>query len=120
MACGHVRIIGCAGPTSARKATAPGAFLLSPGRNREGKQMMYPNPNVRAVSNGLDAGTGRNLQRKMDELGVSRHELCRRTGISYSTLLRITSGDRIGMLDTWVRVCDALGIGIEEVLDDSE
>lgn len=52
----------------------------------------------------------------LESRGVSQAELCRRTGLDKDTVRRLLSGDRIGMLDTWMRIFDALGIEPNDVL----
>ena len=78
--------------------------------------MKYRSPYANGSRNSSSGGTGDALLDRMRELGVSKHELERISGVDYSTICRICKGDRIGYLDTWVRVCDALGIELQELL----
>ena len=52
----------------------------------------------------------------MAERGVSRRQLALMSGVSYRTVCRIVSGDRLGYLDTWMRFADALGCEVGELI----
>ena len=52
----------------------------------------------------------------MRERGVSKGELSRRTGLAWTTVSRALSGDRIGQFDTWIKMCEAIGVSIDEVV----
>lgn len=59
--------------------------------------------------------TGDMLRRAMAERGFSKSRLSRESGVSYRTITRIMSGDRIGSLDTWTRVASAMGTTIDGI-----
>ena len=61
--------------------------------------------------------TGENLVSIMENKGISKRELSRKTNLSPSTITRITRGDMNGSLHTWNTVCQAVGIRIDEVID---
>lgn len=61
--------------------------------------------------------TGERLAAKMSERGVSKHQLALEAGVSYRTVCRIVSGDRLGYLDTWMRFAEALGCDVGELVD---
>ena len=63
------------------------------------------------------SSTGAKLEMAMRDSGTSKHQLCRVTGISYTTVTRLMSGDRIGTLDTWLKIADAMGMSLQELLD---
>ena len=63
--------------------------------------------------------TGRHLEAKMAELGISRRRLARESHVSYRTVCRILAGDRLGMLDTWMRFADAVGCSVSDLIGDS-
>ena len=53
----------------------------------------------------------------MQEKGISKKELIRRTGLSESTITRIMRRDMVGNLWTWNAVCDAIGITMNDILE---
>jgi len=57
------------------------------------------------------------LAAKLAELGVSKRKLARDSHVSYRTVSRILSGDRVGYLDTWMRFAEALGCPLGDLLD---
>lgn len=61
--------------------------------------------------------TGERLAAKLAELGRSKRWLARESQVSYRTVCRIISGDRVGNLDTWMRFAEALGCGLSEITD---
>ncbi len=64
-----------------------------------------------------DGSTGPMLERYLYEHGVSRYELSKRSGVSKSTIARMCTGDRIGGLDTWLKVADALGCSLDDIIE---
>ena len=62
--------------------------------------------------------TGEKLERKLAEKGMGKHELARESQVSYRTICRIVSGDRVGNLDTWMRIADAIGCDLSEITDE--
>ena len=59
----------------------------------------------------------RKLLAVMDELGIGKNELARRSGVSKQTVYRICAGDRLGNLDTWLRFAEALGKSLNDIVD---
>lgn len=64
-----------------------------------------------------DGSTGPMLERYLYEHGISRGELARRSGVSYPTISRMCSGDKIGTLSAWAKVADALGCTISDIIE---
>ena len=64
--------------------------------------------------------TGDRLAEAMADGGFSKRRLARESGVSYRTVCRITSGDRVGSLDTWMRLADALGMEVSELIGDRQ
>ncbi len=60
--------------------------------------------------------TGQRLAEKLAEKGMSKRRLARESQVSYRTVCRIISGDRLGNLDTWMRFADALGCDLSELI----
>lgn len=60
--------------------------------------------------------TGETLLSIMCEHGVSKRELSRITNVSLPTISRLINGNLNGNLYTWVSICQALNIPIDEVL----
>lgn len=52
--------------------------------------------------------TGERLTYTMTELGVSIHELSRRTGLSLDTIRRMRRFDKYGTLHSWILVSEAM------------
>ena len=53
---------------------------------------------------------------KMKEKGISKKRLAKETGMDYSTVCRLCNGDRVGYLDTWMKVCDAIQIEMNDIV----
>ena len=64
--------------------------------------------------------TGGRLADAMAGRGFSKRRLARESGVSYRTVCRVTSGDRVGSLDTWMRFADALGMEVSELIGDCQ
>ena len=64
-----------------------------------------------------EGSTGPMLERYLYEHGISRGELARRSGVSYPTISRMCSGDKIGTLSAWAKVADALGCTISDIIE---
>ena len=60
--------------------------------------------------------TGEKLSMKMKEKGISKKRLAKETGMDYSTVCRLCNGDRVGYLDTWMKVCDAIQIEMNDIV----
>lgn len=60
--------------------------------------------------------TGFNLAAKLAEKGCSKRRLARESQVSYRTVCRVVSGDRVGSLDTWMRFADALDCDVSELI----
>ena len=69
---------------------------------------------------GSNRTTGETLAWKLTEYGVSRRGLARKSNVSYRTVCRIISGDRLGNLDTWMRFAEAVGCSVSDLIGDSE
>ena len=52
----------------------------------------------------------------MAEKGVSKRQLARDAQVSYRTVCRVAAGDRVGNLDTWMRLAEALGCDLAELI----
>jgi len=64
--------------------------------------------------------TGQRLAEKLAEKGISKRKLARESQVSYRTVCRVMSGDRLGNLDTWIRFSEAIGCDISELIGDSD
>ena len=64
-----------------------------------------------------EGSTGPMLERYLYDHGISRKELARRSGVSYPTISRMCSGDKIGTLSAWAKVANALGCTISEIIE---
>lgn len=62
-----------------------------------------------------DGSTGAALKKALKSRGVSQARLSRITGLDESTVYRLCNGDRIGSLDTWMRISETLGMSIDEL-----
>ena len=51
---------------------------------------------------------------------MSKRQLARESQVSYRTVCRIISGDRLGNLDTWMRFAEALGCDLTELIGDGD
>ena len=60
--------------------------------------------------------TGEKLMRKLAETGMSMRGLARESGVSYNTVKRCVTGDRRGSLDTWMRLADAIGCEVSDII----
>ena len=57
------------------------------------------------------------MRAAMEFREVSRHELARRTGLSYMTVKTLVDGERNGTLASWVLVAKALGMTMDQLLE---
>jgi len=64
--------------------------------------------------------TGQRLAAKLAERGMSKRKLARDSQVSYRTVCRIMSGDRLGNLDTWLRFAEALQCDMSELIGESD
>lgn len=60
--------------------------------------------------------TGQKLAEKLAERGISKHGLARESQVSYRTVCRVVSGDRVGTLDTWMRIAAALDCNLDDII----
>jgi transcriptional regulator with XRE-family HTH domain len=60
--------------------------------------------------------TARLLRERRESLGLSMNEIARRTGLAQQTVSFIERGMRMPTLDTLLRIGDALGLELWEVL----
>lgn len=67
----------------------------------------------------LSTTTSEWLAQEMKRQNISKHELVRRTGISYSTITRMLTKPNTGNLATWLVVCGALGVCILDAYNES-
>ena len=51
---------------------------------------------------------------------MSKRKLARDSQVSYRTVCRIMSGDRLGNLDTWLRFAEALQCDMSELIGESD
>jgi transcriptional regulator with XRE-family HTH domain len=47
--------------------------------------------------------------------GKSRLEIAMDTGLAYTTITRMLSGDRIGNLASWMALAECLGVTLDEI-----
>lgn len=82
-----------------------------------GASVSYIEKRMKRQSNITDdpSSTGAKLLRYASEKGVSKYRLAEQTGLSYTTIERITKGDEIGQVHSWVLICRALGIDTGEL-----
>lgn len=59
------------------------------------------------------ATTGERLTALMAHRGISKNELALMTGLSWSTIVKVSHGDMVGNLYTWHLISDALGVPID-------
>lgn len=59
--------------------------------------------------------TAYRLAKIMQEKGITDNKLSVDTGISYTTIRRVKSGDQIGFAATWKTICDYLGVGMDDI-----
>lgn len=64
--------------------------------------------------------SGNELSRAMRERGYSIYRLSKESGISVDTIRRMQKGNYVGYVDSWVRVANALRVGLDELLQDTE
>lgn len=57
------------------------------------------------------------LQRYLDDHGISRSELSRRSGLDLRTVSGLCEGRRAGRLDTWYVICRALNCKIYQIME---
>lgn len=60
---------------------------------------------------------GWKLVAAMGDSGVSVNEMCRRTGLSRRTIVRMRSPETHGNMRSWILVADALGLSLVELLE---
>lgn len=70
-------------------------------------------------ANTIRAGwsTGQKLERWLYDHGVSKNRLVEASGVPWSTVSRVCGGDRIGSLDTWLKISRALGAPLSEIIE---
>ena len=64
------------------------------------------------------ATTGQKLESMLENRKMSKHMLARRSGISYRTICRLVSGDKVGSFHTWIAISRALKCSLDELKDD--
>ena len=81
--------------------------------------MHYASPYAMGTSNRIDAEwtTGTRLKRYLASRGISRNALVKASGVPHQTVSRIMSGDRIGSLNTWMRISAALHCSLSEIIE---
>lgn len=60
--------------------------------------------------------TARLLRERRESLGLSMNEIARRTGLAQQTVSFVERGMRMPTLDTLLRIADAMGLELWEVL----
>ncbi len=73
---------------------------------------------VRLMPKGHNVSTGGKLERYMSEHGVSKRSLSKKTGLCGNTITAIIRKDRSGMLDSWLKIADAMNCSIDDILCD--
>jgi len=58
------------------------------------------------------------INRRRAEAGLTFEELSEHSGVSRQTLLNLSSGKYHGDLRTWLKLSQAFGIGLDELLAD--
>jgi len=61
-----------------------------------------------------------NISRVLEDQGVSKNELSRRTGISQPNMVTLLNGDREIQTDTIQKIADALGVKVSELVLEHE
>lgn len=61
--------------------------------------------------------TGSKLERFLYEHRVSKGALVRASGVPWPTISRLCGGDRIGSIDTWMKLAEALGVPLSEIVE---
>lgn len=59
---------------------------------------------------------GRNTHAARARLGLTRHELADRAGVNYDVIGRIERGDASPSLRTALKVAEALGVSLDELV----
>ena len=52
----------------------------------------------------------------MEDNGISVNEMCRRTGLSRRTVVRMRRGDHLGSMRSWGLAAEALGMTLIDLL----
>lgn len=63
----------------------------------------------------MSKSTNESLLDAMAERGVGKRALARVAQISYRTVMRMCAKNRVGSVDTWMRVADALDASLDEI-----
>lgn len=61
-----------------------------------------------------------NILRVLEDQGVSKNELSRRTGISQPSIVTLLNGEREIQTDTIQKIADALGVKVAELVLEHE
>lgn len=61
---------------------------------------------------------GDHIRRVREDLNLSQHEVCGRSGIDIATYSRIEQGHSSPLLDTLIRIADAMGVPLAELVGD--
>lgn len=62
----------------------------------------------------------RKIERAMDERGMTRRELSRKTGISPASLSRYSTGGRVPRVETLQALADALDLTVESLIAEDD
>lgn len=57
-----------------------------------------------------------NLKKLRTEKGISKYELCKRTGIDFHTIWKIENGENTRLF-TLYKIADALGVDVKELFE---
>lgn len=81
--------------------------------------MEYRNPYARGRANSVRSewSTGSKLERWLYDHKVSKNRLVELSGVPWSTVSRLCGGDRIGSIETWLRISRALGVPLSEIIE---
>jgi transcriptional regulator with XRE-family HTH domain len=59
---------------------------------------------------------GEQIRRVREHANLTQHEVCGRSGIDVATYSRIEQGHSSPKLDTLIRIADAIGVGLDDLV----
>lgn len=65
-----------------------------------------------------ETSTGYKLRQAMKDNGYTMQSTATKSGVSYATIQRMCSGDQIGTLAAWVKVSKAIGVSIQDLVEE--
>lgn len=63
---------------------------------------------------------GENLRFILKQRGLSVQAVSIKSGISHATITRMIRGDGSARVQAWMAVCEALGVGMDELMKEKE